>query len=131
MGSLDGKVAFITGVARGQGRSHAVRLAADGASILSYLQETAAELRSKGARVQTYALDLTNTSRLVGLREEIHRQGGPIDVLVNNAGVVFGGAFLDVPLERHMTTYRVNTLGLVAMTHVNGRLIGRLNKVAR
>ena len=34
MGSLDGKVAFITGVARGQGRSHAVRLAADGADII-------------------------------------------------------------------------------------------------
>ena len=47
----------------------------------------------------------------------MHRDGGPIDVLVNNAGLVFGGAFLDVPLERHLTTYRVNTLGLVAMTH--------------
>ena len=34
MGSLDGKVAFITGVARGQGRSHAIRLAADGADII-------------------------------------------------------------------------------------------------
>ncbi len=34
MGSLDGKIAFITGVARGQGRSHAVRLAADGADVI-------------------------------------------------------------------------------------------------
>ena len=34
MGSLDGKVAFITGVARGQGRSHAVRLAREGANII-------------------------------------------------------------------------------------------------
>jgi short-subunit dehydrogenase len=42
---------------------------------------------------------------------------GRIDVLVNNAGLVFGGGFLDVPLEKHLTTYRVNTLGLVAMTH--------------
>ena len=51
------------------------------------------------------------------LREQVLAQGGPIDVLVNNAGVVFGGAFADVPLERHMVTYRVNTLGVVAVTH--------------
>jgi NADP-dependent 3-hydroxy acid dehydrogenase YdfG len=35
MGKLDGKVAFITGAARGQGRSHAIRLAADGADIIA------------------------------------------------------------------------------------------------
>jgi NAD(P)-dependent dehydrogenase (short-subunit alcohol dehydrogenase family) len=35
MGNLDGKVAFITGAARGQGRAHAVRLAADGADIIA------------------------------------------------------------------------------------------------
>jgi NAD(P)-dependent dehydrogenase (short-subunit alcohol dehydrogenase family) len=37
MGMLDGKVAFITGAARGQGRSHAVRLAAEGADIIRRL----------------------------------------------------------------------------------------------
>jgi short-subunit dehydrogenase len=36
---------------------------------------------------------------------------------VNNAGVVFGGPFLDVPLEKHLATYRVNVLGLVSLTH--------------
>ena len=123
MKTLRGKRALITGGASGIGKSIATRFVAEGAELLlvdlneSLLAETAAELRNKGARVRTYTLDLTNTSRLIGLREEIHRQGGPIDVLVNNAGVVFGGAFLDVPLERHMTTYRVNTEGLVAMTH--------------
>ena len=35
MGNLDGKVAFITGAARGQGRAHAVRLAADGADVIA------------------------------------------------------------------------------------------------
>jgi short-subunit dehydrogenase len=37
--------------------------------------------------------------------------------VINNAGTVFGGSFLDVPLEKHLLTYRVNTLGLVAVTH--------------
>jgi short-subunit dehydrogenase len=121
--TLEGKRALVTGGASGIGKSIAIRLAAEGAELVlvdlneTLLAETAAELRAKGARVQTYALDLTNTSRLLGLREEVHRQGGAIDVLVNNAGVVFGGAFLAVPLERHMTTYRVNTEALMAMTH--------------
>src|SRR5262249_8233948 len=110
--------------ASGIGRAIAARLAAAGAELLlvdvneEALADTAAELRRAGSRVWTYAVDLTASSRLVGLREQVHRDGGPIDVLVNNAGVVFGGAFLDVPLERHLTTYRVNTEALVAMTHV-------------
>src|SRR6185436_9341079 len=81
------------------------------------LHEVAAELKRQGARVRTYVLDVTDTSRITGLKEQIARDLGRIDVLVNNAGLVFGGAFLDVPLEKHLTTYRVNTLGLVAMTH--------------
>jgi all-trans-retinol dehydrogenase (NAD+) len=122
--TLRGKRALITGGASGIGRAIAARLAAEGAELLlvdvneAMLAETASELERGGARVRTYAVDLTASSRLLGLREQVNRDGGPIDVLVNNAGVVFGGAFLDVPLERHMATYRVNTEGLVAMTHV-------------
>jgi NAD(P)-dependent dehydrogenase (short-subunit alcohol dehydrogenase family) len=47
MGLLDGKVAFITGVARGQGRSHAVRLAAEGADI-SHQADCATGTRARG-----------------------------------------------------------------------------------
>jgi len=121
--TLQGKRALITGGASGIGKAIAERFAAGGAETLlvdlnePLLRETAAELARKGARVRTYPLDVTNASRITGLRDEIHRDGGPIDVLVNNAGLVFGGAFLDVPLEKHFTTYRVNTEGLVAMTH--------------
>ena len=42
---------------------------------------------------------------------------GPIDVLVNNAGVVFGGPFLDVPLDKHTITVGVNLTGVLTMTH--------------
>ena len=123
MKTLRGARALVTGGASGIGKAIAERLAAAGAEVLlvdlnaSLLGETAAALERTGARVRTYALDVTDASRIAGLREEVHRDGGPIDVLVNNAGVVFGGAFLDVPIEKHFTTYRVNTEGLVAMTH--------------
>ena len=124
MRTLRAKRALITGAASGIGKAIATRLGAEGAELLLVdvneegLAETASELRRRGATVRTYAVDLTASSRLLGLRDEVHRDGGPIDVLVNNAGVVFGGGFLDVPLERHLTTYRVNTEGLVALTHV-------------
>jgi short-subunit dehydrogenase len=123
MRTLAGKRVLVTGGASGIGRAIAERLAKEGAELLlvdvnaTALTTAAEALARGGARVHAYPLDITDVSRIVGLRDEVHRDGGPVDVLVNNAGLVFGGAFLDVPVERHLTTYRVNTLGLVAMTH--------------
>ena len=123
MQTLQGKRALVTGGAAGIGKAIAGRFAAAGAELLlvdlneAALRDAAAVFDRTGTRVHTYVLDVTDTSRIVGLREEIARTVGRIDVLVNNAGLVFGGGFLDVPLEKHLTTYRVNTLGLVAMTH--------------
>jgi all-trans-retinol dehydrogenase (NAD+) len=121
--TLREKRVLITGGASGIGRTLAERVARDGAELVlvdvngPLLAETAAALRARGATVQSHECDLTDPSRVQGLREAVLREGGPIDVLVNNAGVVFGGAFLDVPVERHLTTYRVNTIALVTMTH--------------
>jgi short-subunit dehydrogenase len=123
MQTLRAKRVLVTGAASGFGRKIAERVAAMGAELVlvdvnaNLLDETATALRSRGTRVSSHVVDLTDPSRIQGLREAVHRDGGPIDVLVNNAGVVFGGAFLDVPVERHLATYRVNTVGLVAMTH--------------
>jgi all-trans-retinol dehydrogenase (NAD+) len=121
--TLAGKRVLVTGGASGIGKAIAERFAAAGAELVlvdlneAALRETAAAFERAGARARTYGLDVTDTSRITGLKEQVARDGGPIDVLVNNAGLVFGGGFLDVPLEKHLTTYRVNTLGLVAMTH--------------
>jgi all-trans-retinol dehydrogenase (NAD+) len=121
--TLQGKRVLVTGGASGIGKAMAARFAAAGAEILlvdvneAALRDTAAAFERAGTRTRTYVLDVTDTSRIVGLKEHVLRDVGRIDVLVNNAGLVFGGGFLDVPLEQHLTTYRVNTLGLVAMTH--------------
>src|SRR5262245_27344198 len=123
MRTLRGKRVLVTGAASGIGKAIAERVAAEGAELLLVdvnpraLEDAGAALARTGAKVRTYVLDVTDTSRTVGLHERINEDGGPIDVLVNNAGLVFGGAFLDVPLEQHLTTYRVNTIGLVAMTY--------------
>jgi len=130
--TLRGKRALITGAVSGIGKAIAQRFAREGAELLlvdlneALLRTTANEIAGAGATVRTYKLDVTDNPGILALRDQVRREGGPIDVLVNNAGLVFGGPFLDVPLEKHLTTYRVNTLGVVALTHAFlGDIIGR------
>jgi SDR family mycofactocin-dependent oxidoreductase len=104
-GKLDGKVAFITGAARGQGRSHAVRLAAEGADIIAvdicrqigtvlYPMATAADLAQTVKEVE--ALDRRIVAREAdvrdegGLREALEAgvaELGPVDIVLANAGI--------------------------------------------
>ncbi|GAA2423465.1 mycofactocin-coupled SDR family oxidoreductase [Actinomadura vinacea] len=105
MGRVDGKVAFITGVARGQGRSHALRLAAEGADIIGVdicgpvgsvpyalaskedLDETARAVRRTGRRMFTAVADVRDYPALEGaLRDGIAEMGG-LDIVSANAGI--------------------------------------------
>jgi short-subunit dehydrogenase len=123
MRELRGKRVLITGGAKGIGKALALRLADEGAALLladldtGSLGGAAEAVRSRGAAAWGFPVDVTDPLSVSALREAVHREGGPVDILINNAGVVFGGPFLDVPLARHVTTYRVNVEGLVAMTH--------------
>ncbi|MDH3428286.1 MAG: SDR family NAD(P)-dependent oxidoreductase, partial [Gemmatimonadota bacterium] len=123
MRDVRGRRAVITGGARGIGLALATDLAAEGAEVLlsdidgDALERAGSRLSSAGGKVRTYVADVADPGSIERLRASIHADAGPIDILVNNAGIVHGGAFLDVSLEHHLQTYRVNTLGLVAMTH--------------
>jgi short-subunit dehydrogenase len=66
---------------------------------------------------RVYALDVTDPQAVARLRQQVLDEAGPLDVLVNNAGVVRVDNFLDVGLDDHLRTYRVNALAVVAMTH--------------
>jgi all-trans-retinol dehydrogenase (NAD+) len=114
---------LVTGGASGIGKAIAQRFARDRAHmILLDLNEAAlaeaASTMAGAASVATYRADVTDAAALRAVRDRIHADGGPIDILINNAGLVFGGPFLDVPLEKHAMTFRVNVEGLVAMTHI-------------
>jgi all-trans-retinol dehydrogenase (NAD+) len=121
--ALTGKRVLVTGAGSGIGRALALRFAGEGAEILaadlreSAARETAALVQTAGGRAAGYAVDVTDPQSVSDLRRRVNGDGGPIDVLVNNAGVVHGGAFLAVPLTDHLSTYRVNTQGVVIMTH--------------
>ena len=123
MSSLRMKRVLITGAAQGLGKAMAEAFVSEGTEVIltdlnaDALEDARAELASSGARCRAYALDVTDPEAVLAVREELHGDAGAIDLLVNNAGVVFGGNFLDVPLEQHRLTYRVNIEGAVSMTH--------------
>jgi len=104
-GRMDGKVAFVTGAARGQGRSHAVRLAQEGADIIAVdicrkfeaspadgatpedLDETAGMVKNAGGRVVTAEVDVRDYDALRAAVDSGVEQLGRLDVIVANAGI--------------------------------------------
>jgi short-subunit dehydrogenase len=123
MQTLSGRRVFITGGGSGIGRSLALRFASEGAELhladlnLAAADAVSQEIATAGGRAQAWRLDVTDHAAVADVRTRILEASGPIDVLVNNAGVVHGGAFAEVPIERHEATFQVNTLAVVAVTH--------------
>jgi all-trans-retinol dehydrogenase (NAD+) len=123
MQRLAGKRALITGAAQGIGFALASQLAKEGVQLLltdtnvEALSRAKRELEKFGFDCRNYPLDVTDIEQIQGLRDTLRSESIAIDILVNNAGIVHGGAFVDVPLEKHLLTYRVNTEGVIAMTH--------------
>ncbi len=114
-GRLDGKVAFITGAARGQGRSHAVRLAEEGADIIAVdickpirpgteaaipastqedLAETADLVKGLNRRIVTAEADVRDFEAVKAAVDSGVEQLGRLDVIVANAGIGNGGNLL-------------------------------------
>jgi short-subunit dehydrogenase len=123
MKDLAKKRILITGAGHGLGRDMAQAFGRAGAEVivtdlnLAGAEETARKVTASGGQAAAYALDVTDVEAIRQFRERLNAERGPIDVLVNNAGIAHGGPFLEVPVEKHLATYRVNALGLVAMTH--------------
>ena len=105
MGKLDGKVAFITGAARGQGRSHAIRLAQEGADIIAVdilgqidsvpyplatsddLAVTVKEVEALGRRIVARQADVRDMAALDAALDEGVARLGPVDIVLANAGI--------------------------------------------
>jgi 3alpha(or 20beta)-hydroxysteroid dehydrogenase len=118
-GRLDGKVALITGGARGQGASHARRLAEEGARVITGDvldadgDALAAKLRADGLAVEYLHLDVTSPrdwQRAVSTATERH---GGLDVLVNNAGIIHVNPLLEESLEDWNQLLAVNVTGVL------------------
>ncbi|MFN8034012.1 MAG: mycofactocin-coupled SDR family oxidoreductase [Mycobacterium sp.] len=134
-GRVEGKVAFITGAARGQGRSHAVRLAQEGADIIAVdicgpietvdlippstpedLAETADLVKGFDRRIVTAEVDVRDYDALKAAVDSGVEQLGGLDIIVANAGIGNGGNTLDKTSEEDWTAMIDINLGGVWKT---------------
>jgi (+)-trans-carveol dehydrogenase len=134
-GRVEGKVAFITGAARGQGRAHAVRLAQEGADIIAVdickkidtvdliaastpedLAETADLVKGHNRRIYTAEVDVRDYDALKAAVDTGVEQLGKLDIIVANAGIGNGGQTLDKTSERDWTAMIDINLGGVWKT---------------
>jgi len=123
---LAGKVAVVTGAARGIGRATAERLLAEGAKVVvsdidaQTLEKTAAEI-GPAADVFAVRADVSKKSEVVGLVEAAVRHFGSLDIMVNNAGIAPVVEFLDVTEEMLDRVLDVNLKGAFYGTQAAGR----------
>ncbi|MFP5413697.1 MAG: glucose 1-dehydrogenase [Gammaproteobacteria bacterium] len=115
MSNLNGKVALITGAARGQGAAEARLFAQRGAKVMlcdildSEGQAVAAEI---GANAAYLRLDVTSEASWQAAVKATVAKFGKLNVLVNNAGIVKVTALADCPLEEYMQVIQVNQVGV-------------------
>ncbi|HEV7193030.1 MAG TPA: SDR family oxidoreductase [Jatrophihabitantaceae bacterium] len=124
--SLRGKIVVITGGARGIGRATATALAVEGAHVV--IGDLDAELTARAAKeigpdVVGVRLDVTDHAGFTAALDEIERDIGPIDILINNAGIMPVSMFED---ETPESTARQVAVNFLAPLHGTRDAIGRM-----
>lgn len=125
---LAGRRALVTGGATGIGKSTVERLAADGAQVVIDYVGDAGPADELAAAVRGHAIraDVSSEDQVLGLfTEAVERLGGPVDLLVNNAGVERPFKLVDMPLEEWNRVLSINLTGAFLCARETARgLIG-------
>jgi NADP-dependent 3-hydroxy acid dehydrogenase YdfG len=114
--SLNGRVVAITGAARGIGKATAAALVREGAKVgigdvdTELAEKTAAEL---GANVRAYDLDVTSRPSVKAFLDAVERDLGPLDVMINNAGIMPVGSFLEADDADAVRQFDINVHGVI------------------
>jgi SDR family mycofactocin-dependent oxidoreductase len=130
MGRVEGKVAFVTGAARGQGRSHAVRLAQEGADIIAVdtaakvdsvpyplataedLTETVRLVEALDRRIVAREADVRDSAALAAAVEEGVSEFGRLDIVLANAGISSPAPTLEMSEETWQDMIDINLTGV-------------------
>ncbi len=127
--SLEGKVAIVTGAARGLGEVMAKYLAASGADIAvvdidgDKAQEIAAEIAGMGRRAQSFAVDVSDRGAVNEMVREVKLTFGGIDVLINSAGLNRRHWMKDMPSDDYDLIMNVNLKGTFNTCQEVGRVM--------
>jgi NAD(P)-dependent dehydrogenase (short-subunit alcohol dehydrogenase family) len=119
---LRGGVAFVTGANRGIGLAVARELGLRGATVLLGCRNTTAgdaavaRLRDEGLDAGCCPIDVDHGALVAAAVDQVGKEHGRLDVLVNNAGVLFGGTALDAPISDARRAFETNVFGAWRVT---------------
>ncbi|WP_422122312.1 3-ketoacyl-ACP reductase [Planococcus sp. X10-3] len=122
MQNIKGKNAIITGAGRGIGRSTAIAFAAEGINVglvgrtAANLEKVQAELQEYGVKTVFAAADVADMEAVNAAVEHITAELGPIDILINNAGIGKFGKFLELSPEEFKGIIDTNLMGVYYVT---------------
>jgi NAD(P)-dependent dehydrogenase (short-subunit alcohol dehydrogenase family) len=123
---LQGGQVLVTGAGSGIGRATAAAFARQGAKVLAVdideatAKVTADSCADHGVEAAAYQCDVADRDAVVALAEQVTREHGPLDVLVNNAGVGMTGVFMDMSLDDWEWIRSINLDGVVNGCHAFG-----------
>lgn len=129
MGQFDGKVALVTGAARGIGQASALKLAAGGADIAlcdlqkEWIAETEAKVRETGRRAESFAMNVAKSEDVARAVGEVEQAFGRIDILVNNAGITKDGLLMRMSEEDWDNVLDINLKGTFLCTKAVSRIM--------
>ncbi|MFE3755076.1 SDR family NAD(P)-dependent oxidoreductase [Nocardia tengchongensis] len=129
LNTIDPKLVVVTGAGSGIGRATALRFARMGSQVIvtdidkDAALSTVALIQAEGRRAVAAQLDVTDPHAWAGFARDVHADHGVPEVLVNNAGILVSGAFLDLEPEDWARQLDVNLLGVVHGCRSFGRLM--------
>lgn len=132
MGLLDGKVALITGAAKGIGKAIALKFASEGADVAftdlvinEAAEETIKELEAFGHKVKGYASNAADFAQTREVVDQIMAEFGHIDILVNNAGITKDGLMLRMSEAQWDAVINVNLKSAFNFIHALTPIMAR------
>ena len=122
METLKGKKAIITGGARGVGKATAIALAKEGVEVgliahtQDALQEVVDSINNSGGKACYLVADLSDYEVATRVVEQLQKQLGKVDILINNAGIASFGSTVEMEVDKWEEIIRVNLFGVYYVT---------------